>query len=172
MKIHNLSIENTKRVRAVTLTPTPNGLTIIGGNNGEGKTSVLDAIAWALGGDKYRPSGAQRHGSVLPPAIRVVMDNGLIVERKGKNSALTVTDPSGKRAGQKLLNEFISELALDLPKFLNASDKEKGETLLRVIGVGDTLAELDRQEAELYSKRRAIGQIAEQKAALAEGMPY
>ena len=47
VKINKLELENVKRVRAVTLEPTANGLTVIGGRNGQGKTSVLDAIAWA-----------------------------------------------------------------------------------------------------------------------------
>ena len=55
VKINNLEIENVKRVKAVRLQPTKNGLTIIGGKNGQGKTSVLDAIAWALGGNKKAP---------------------------------------------------------------------------------------------------------------------
>ena len=55
VKINNLEIENVKRVKAVRLQPTENGLTIIGGKNGQGKTSVLDAIAWALGGNKKAP---------------------------------------------------------------------------------------------------------------------
>ena len=100
IKINSLQIENVKRVAAVQLKPSENGLTIIGGNNNQGKTSVLDAIAWALGGEKYRPSEAQRKDSVLPPTLKVRMNNGLVVERKGKNSALTVTDPSGRKAGQ------------------------------------------------------------------------
>ena len=101
MKINKLEIENVKRVKAVKIEPTANGLTIIGGNNNQGKTSVLDAIAWALGGDKYRPSQAQREGSVIPPNLHIVMSNGLVVERKGKNSTLKVTDPQGQKAGQE-----------------------------------------------------------------------
>ena len=97
MKINKLEIENVKRVKAVTIEPAASGLTIIGGKNNQGKTSVLDAIAWALGGDKYRPSQAQRNDSVIPPNLHIVMNNGLIVERKGKNSALKVTDRKGKR---------------------------------------------------------------------------
>ena len=127
VKITSLQLENVKRVRAVALTPTENGLTILGGGNGQGKTSVLDAIAWALGGDRYRPTDAQREGSVLPPEIHVKLSNGLVVERKGKNSALTVTDPEGKRYGQKLLDAFVGTFAIDLPRFLNASDREKAE---------------------------------------------
>ena len=70
MKINSLQIENVKRVKAVTLEPTPNGLTVIGGDNNQGKTSVLDTIAWALGGDRYKPSNPERDGSVIPPSIR------------------------------------------------------------------------------------------------------
>ena len=52
VKINSLELENVKRIKAVQLEPAANGLTIIGGKNGQGKTSVLDAIAWALGGDR------------------------------------------------------------------------------------------------------------------------
>ena len=96
MKINKLEIENVKRVRALTLEPSANGLTVIGGRNGQGKTSVLDAIAWALGGEKYRPGSPVREGSVIPPSLKVELSNGIIVARKGKNSALTVTDPKGE----------------------------------------------------------------------------
>ena len=172
MKIHSFSIENTKRVRAVELKPAQDGLTILGGNNGQGKTSVLDAIAWALGGDKRRPSNAHRDDSVLPPSIRIVLDNGIVVERKGKNSALTVTDPAGRKAGQQLLNAFISELAIDLPKFMEASDKEKAKVLLEIIGVNDKLSRLDAEENDLYNQRRALGRIVDQKAAFVKSLPY
>lgn len=144
MKINKLEIENVKRVKAVKIEPTANGLTIIGGKNNQGKTSVLDAIAWALGGDRYRPSQAQREGSVIPPNLHIVMNNGLIVERRGKNSDLKVTDPNGKKAGQQLLNEFVEQLALDLPKFMEATSREKAQTLLQIIGVGPRLADLER----------------------------
>lgn len=151
LKINKLEIENVKRIKAVKIEPTLNGLTIVGGNNNQGKTSVLDSIAWALGGEKYRPSEAQRHGSLIPPNLHIVMNNGLVVERKGKNSSLKLTDPEGNKGGQQLLNEFVEQLALDLPKFMEASGKEKAETLLKIIGVGDQLSVLDKEEKELYN---------------------
>lgn len=172
IKINKLEIENVKRIKAVKIEPSANGLTIIGGNNNQGKTSVLDSIAWALGGEKYRPSNASRDESVIPPNLHIVMSNGLIVDRKGKNSSLTVTDPNGNKAGQQLLNEFVSSLALDLPKFMNASDKEKADILLQIIGVGPQLAELERQEKEAYNNRRAVGQIADQKEKYAKEQIY
>jgi hypothetical protein len=172
IKINTLEVENLKRIKAVKVEPTANGLTIIGGKNNQGKTSVLDSIAWVLGGDKYRPSQPQRDGSVVPPNLHIVMSNGLVVERKGKNSDLKVTDPNGQKAGQQLLNDFVEQLALDLPRFMSQSGKEKAQTLLRIIGVGDRLAELERQETEIYNRRHAIGQIADQKKKFAKEQPY
>ena len=172
VKIDRLEIENVKRVKAVQLEPAESGLTVIGGQNNQGKTSVLDAIAWALGGDRYRPSQAMREGSLVPPYLHIVLDNGLVVERKGKNSDLKVTDPNGQKGGQQLLNEFVEELALNLPKFMAANNKEKGNILLQIIGVGDRLAELERQEKELYQERHVIGQIADRKAKYAQEMAY
>lgn len=172
MKINQLEIENVKRIKAVKVEPKQNGLTIIGGNNKQGKTSVLDAIAWALGGDKFKPSQAARDGSVLPPNLHIVMNNGLVVERKGKNSALKVTDPNGEKAGQQLLNEFVNSFALDLPKFMEASGKEKAQTLLKIIGVGDQLAELEKEEKELYQERLYVWRTADQKEKFAKEQPY
>ena len=172
VKINKLEIENVKRVKAVTIEPTSNGLTILGGNNNQGKTSVLDAIAWALGGNKYKPSKPARDGSMNPPTLRLELSNGLIVERKGKNSDLKVTDPSGQKAGQQLLDSFVEELALNLPKFIESSAKDKANTLLQIIGVGEKLWELDRKEERLYNERRTIGQIADQKKKYAAEQPH
>ena len=171
VKINELELENVKRIKAVKVEPSERGLTIIGGRNNQGKTSVLDSIAWALGGNRFRPSQAARDGSVIPPHLRVKLSNGIVVERAGKNSDLKVIDPDGRRGGQQLLDEFVEQLALDLPRFMQSSPKEKANTLLRIIGVGDQLYTLERQEAELYSRRHAIGQIADQKSKFAKEMP-
>lgn len=171
VKITQFEAENVKRIKALTLTPALAGLTVIGGRNNQGKTSGLDAIVWALGGDRYRPSQAQREGSVLLPRLRLELSNGIIVERSGKNSDLKVTDASGRKAGQQLLNSFVEQLALDMPRFMQSTSKEKATTLLRIIGLEEQVEKLERQEKELYNQRHAIGQIADQKAKYAKELP-
>lgn len=168
VKITALEAENVKRIKAVALTPAPTGLTLVGGNNNQGKTSVLDALAWALGGEKFRPNAAQRDGAVAPAHLRVTLSNGVVVERKGKNSSLTVTDPTGRRSGQQLLNAFVEPLALDLPRFMEASDKEKADILLRIIGIGSELHIRDMEIKALYDKRTFTGQLAQQKKNFAD----
>lgn len=171
VKISALELENIKRIKAVQLTLTPNGLNIIGGNNRQGKTSVLDAISWALGGDRYKPSQPQREGSEIPPHLRITLSNGLIVERSGKNSALKVIDPDGRKGGQQLLNEFVEQFALDLPAFMAMTDKKKADVLLRIIGIGQQLFEMEQNEQQLYNRRTEIGRIADQKTKYAAEMP-
>lgn len=172
IKINKLQIENVKRVKAVKIEPTPNGLTIVGGNNGQGKTSVLDAIAWALGGNKYKPSQATREGSVVPPNLQLTLSNGLVVERKGKNSDLKVIDPNGQKAGQRLLDSFVEELAINLPKFMNSTSQEKANILLQIIGIGSQLQLLEQEESTFYNERLAVGRIADQKKKFAAEQPY
>lgn len=170
VKITALEAENVKRIKAVAFTPSPTGLTLVGGNNNPGKTSVLDALAWALGGERFRPDAAQRDGAVAPAHLKVTLSNGVVVERKGKNASLTVTDPTGRRSGQQLLNAFVEPLALDLPRFMDASDKEKADILLRIIGIGAELHTRDLEIKGLYDKRTFTGQLAAQKKHFAEEM--
>lgn len=168
VKINQLELENVKRIKAVKIEPTENGLTIVGGNNNQGKTSVLDAIAWALGGNKFKPSQPNREGSVLPPNLKITLNNGLIVTRTGKNSSLKVTDPEGSKSGQQILNKLIGEMALNVPKFMASTPKEKANYLLNILGIGEELTKLEMQERKIYDDRRAIGQIALRKQKYAD----
>ena len=168
VKINELELENVKRIKAVKIEPTENGLTIVGGNNNQGKTSVLDAIAWVLGGNKFKPSQPNREGSVLPPNLKITLNNGLIVTRTGKNSSLKVTDPEGSKSGQQILNKLIGEMALNVPKFMASTPKEKANYLLNILGIGEELTKLEMQERKIYDDRRAIGQIALRKQKYAD----
>lgn len=62
----------------------------------------------------------------------------------------------------------LRQFALDLPKFMQGTSKEKAEILLQVIGVGEQLYEIENREKQLYNERTAIGRIADQKKKFAE----
>lgn len=171
MKIMSMEIKDVKRIKLVSFQPTLNGLTVIGGRNAQGKTSALSAIAYLLGGEAFRPTNLQREGAEDAPYIRAEMDNGLVIERKGANSALKVTDPTGKKCGQTILNEILTKLALNIGDFINSSDKEKARTLLEILGIEDKLNALDEEENSLYEERHAIGIVANRKKKAAEEMP-
>lgn len=172
VKIASLELENVKRIKAVSITPTTDGLTVIGGRNAQGKTSVLDAIAWALGGNSFKPQNPTREGSATPAKLKIELSNGLIVTRQGSSGTLKVTDPTGKKSGQTLLNSFIEQLALNLPKFMNSTDKEKAEVLLDLIGVKDQIKALDNQIETLSDQRRPLKTDYLGKRKVAADMPY
>lgn len=171
IKITSLELENVKRVSVVQIEPTENGLTIIGGDNAQGKTSILDGICFALGGEKYRPSKLQKDESLAEPYIKLTLSNGLIVERKGKNASLKVVDPTGAKAGQSLLDSFISEFALNLPKFMQATSADKAKVLLQILGIDQELAVIEKEEQAAYNERTIQGRIADQKEKYAKEMP-
>ena len=172
VKVLCISAENFKALKAFYCEPKPEGLTVIGGDNGAGKTSAIDILAYGLGGAKYRPSNPKREGAVGDTTLHIELSNGLTVERKGKNLALTVTDKEGARHGQELLDSFISEIAIDLPKFLNASSKEKSHMILETLGIEEKLAELAKREKEKYDTRTMVGREADKKQKAAEDMPW
>ena len=172
VKIASLELENVKRIHAVELEPAQDGLTVIGGKNAQGKTSVLDAIAWALGGDKMKPADPNRKGGATPARLRVELSNGIVVERKGKNGSLHVTDTTGKKAGQQLLNDFISQLALNIPRFMNGTDADKATALLQTLGIDAELAKIDGSIRATFQDRQLVGRDAKAKRAHAEKLPH
>jgi len=172
VKINALELENVKRVRAVQIVPTADGLTVIGGRNGQGKTSVLDGIAWALGGKKFQPDNPNYDGGDTPAKLHVELSNGLVVERRGKNGTLYVTDPNGMKGTQGLLNGFLSELALDLPKFLDGTDKDRTAALLQTIGIDGQLESIDGKIRDASQERQMVGRDAKTKRAYADSLPW
>jgi hypothetical protein len=171
VKIVGLEVENLKRVRAVCLDCSGDALTVIGGRNGQGKTSVLDGIMWALGGDRFRPSQPVHEGAD-EAYVRVSLDNGMTVERKGVNGSLKVTSSIGK-GGQALLNEFVNLFALNLPRFMAATGAEKATMLLDAYpDFGTALQRLNEDAKRLYDERHALGQVADRKAKYAGELPF
>jgi hypothetical protein len=171
VKITALEVENLKRVVAVSLDCSGKSLTVIGGNNGQGKTSVLDAIMWALGGDRFKPTNAV-HDGADQAYIKVTLDNGCTVERKGVNGALKVTSTTGK-GGQALLNDFVNQFALNLPRFMNATAADKSKMLLDVFpGLGSELNKINMEAKRIFDERHALGVVADRKAKFAEELPF
>lgn len=150
VKIYTFVVENLKRVQLVVCNPTLDGLTVIGGRCQEGKTSNLDGIAWALGGDRFKPSDPVHEGAEQA-YVKVTLSNGLTVERSGRSGALKVSGPG--KGGQALLNEFISEFALDLPKFMEARGTVRSNMLLECFpGLGPQITKLNAQIKRAYGR--------------------
>lgn len=150
------------------------GLTVIGGNNKNGKTSVLNGIQYTLGGEKNRPSSFRNDelGEGEYPYLRTKLSNGYVVERKGKNSSLVATDKDGKKLNQTALNEIITEFSLDIGTFLNASDVKKRELIIKALGDSEALDLLTVDEKKLVADRAFENRIAKDKQVLFDKAPF
>lgn len=165
-------IENVMRVNAARCECDGESLTVIGGDNAQGKTSALKGIIWAIGGDSYRPSNPLRDGADELKA-KVEFSNGVIAERYGSDGSLRVTDSLGKRAGQALLKAFISNFALDLDDFIGASASAKAKMLLDAYpDLGPELNRLNQEIKRMYDERTALGRIADQRKKYAAELPF
>lgn len=168
--IASLEVENTKRVEFVMLKlDAKAGLTVLGGDNAQGKSSTIDAGRWLFGGDRYKPAHPVRDGA---ERVNIVakLNNGMVVERVGKNGTLRVTTKDGQMGGQQYLKSFVNDFSLDIQAFMDLTDKEKAKALLNALGVD--LAPIEAMEKEKYDERTSVGRSLERAKAYAASLPY
>jgi len=155
-KIINLKAENIKRLQAVEITPDGN-MVIVGGQNGQGKTSVLDSIMYALAGKSAcceRPvRDGQERGEVSINIGEYVITRSFTASGGG---TLKVTNKDGASysSPQGLLNQLCGSLSFDPLEFMRQDLKKQAETLKRLVGLDFT--EIDRKRAGLYEERTIV----------------
>jgi DNA repair exonuclease SbcCD ATPase subunit len=171
MKIIELQAENIKRLKVVRIVPKGNTV-VLGGDNEQGKSSVMDCIEMALGGAGRVPSVPIRSGAT---AGKIRLDLGeLKVERAfstSKGTSLVVTSADGKRIAspQAVLDKLYSSIAFDPLEFANQKPAEQVATLRRIVGLD--FSALDAIRARVYQEREASGRVLAQAKARLSTMP-
>lgn len=139
MKIVSLQAENIKRLVAVDITPDGN-LVEITGKNGQGKTSILDAIWWALDINKVVQSKPVRDGAEsgfikLDLGEYIVTKKFKVKEGGDVTISLTVQNKDGAKFGspQELLNGFIGNLTFDPLAFSRMKPREQVVALRELV---------------------------------------
>jgi ABC-type dipeptide/oligopeptide/nickel transport system ATPase component len=155
MRIISLQAQNFKALRAVEITPTGAVVPIIG-DNGQGKSSVLDSIYCALAGKKAIPSKPIRRGA---DSAVIKLDLGEVkVTRKfsGDTTSVIVEAQSGARfpSPQRMLDDLLGELSFDPLRFANAEPKAQLETLRSLVQLDVDVDALDGANARDYELRR------------------
>jgi recombinational DNA repair ATPase RecF len=173
MKIVRLTAENIKRLTAVEITPKGN-LVEITGKNSQGKTSVLDAIWWALAGKDNIQSNPIRKGAAK---ARVKLELGdLVVERKFTrvedngaefNTSLVVTNADGAKypSPQSMLDALLGSLSFDPLGFMRMRPEEQRDVFKRF--VTEDLDSIDAQQKRDYDKRTDVNRRAKELRAQA-----
>lgn len=161
MKITAAHIKNFKRVRDIEIHPDADRtLLLIGGKNGMGKSSVLDALTAAFGGKKAEPSDPIRHGSAAAE-ILLELDGGELTIRRvinSEGSTLEVRDRLGAvKSPQAILDKLVGTRFLDPLAFLALKPADQRVCLMRLIEGADRIAGLDDKRVRVFDKRTEVG---------------
>jgi DNA repair exonuclease SbcCD ATPase subunit len=175
VKIITLTAENEKKLVAVEISPTGN-LVEITGKNGQGKTSVLDCIWWALAGASHIQAAPIRKGA---NEARIRLDLGDIIvtrtfERKEDNEETTkvfVENADGARfpSPQRMLDALLGELSFDPLAFTRMDKREQFDVLRRFVPDFDFAAADAANKAD-YDRRTEINRQAKEARTLAAGI--
>lgn len=173
MKILKLSAENIKRLSVVEIQPDGSPVIVIGGKNGAGKSSVLDAIAMALGGKELIPGKPIRRGQ---KTARVSVDLGDIIVTRTFTEAgggeLKVTNKDGARypSPQAMLDKLIGRLSFDPLAFERMEKPKQLQTLRQLVGLDTT--DLDFARSARYEERTGVNRTIKQLEGQLAGTPH
>lgn len=176
MKILRLTAENIKKIKVVDISPDCSVVQITGAN-GSGKSSVLDAIYYALNGTKDIPSQPVRRGE-QKATIRLELGEITVIRRftESGGTSLVVEAESGARfpSPQKLLDDLLGALTFDPLEFSRMLPKQQLEQLRRLVKLDIDIDALDEANDLDFAKRtdanRRVKALTEREATLRSGV--
>ncbi len=171
-RIVELRAENIKRLKAVTIKPS-GSLVQITGKNGNGKTSVLDAIWWAIEGASHIQAQPIRKGADKA-IIRLDMGE-IIITRKfkakgdGHATEVVVETADGARfpTPQKILDSLYSTLTFDPLEFARMKPADQFDALRSFVPGFDFAKHKAEQDGD-FARRTEHNRAAREAKAAAE----
>jgi energy-coupling factor transporter ATP-binding protein EcfA2 len=174
LKAVGLQAQNTMRLRAVSLTFDPaQNIYVIGGENAQGKSTVLNVIAMLLGGRRLDPPQVVRVGEEEAVA-ELPLDDGHVIRGRWKPGApgqIEVLSPDGVplKAPQSWLNERISKHTFDPVAFESMKEDAQVAEVTRALGLD--FSELDKEYEEKFSARTVVGRERDRATARLSALP-
>jgi energy-coupling factor transporter ATP-binding protein EcfA2 len=156
VKLIGLSIEGLRKIKAAQLDFDGQNLVQIRGENGAGKSTVLDAIRFLLKGTKEIPADVVTHGKGKAEIIGTIDDYVIrrVITPEGK-STLSVEREGGKVAKPQEFLDKISGQFLDPQWFASLSSMDKRNVLIKYLGID--FSEIDQRIGQAEDDRRIAG---------------
>jgi len=170
VKIVSLKSENIKRLRAVEIHPNGQNVVVIGGRNAQGKSSVLDAIEYALGG-KPKVERPLRDGATKGYIVLETEELRITRNFTAKGSTLVVEDLKGGKhsSPQATLDKLYNALSFDPLAFSRQPAREQAEALKALVGIDLTPLDNDRKQA--FDERTLVNREVKSLEAQLSAMP-
>jgi hypothetical protein len=166
MRILEITVNNFKRLVHVHFAPSE-GINILAGSNGEGKSSLIHAARALLGGkdSKLFPNPIHE-GAEKAEIVGVIGGDGLtynvrrvFTEKGSRIQVTTAPDEHGNvqafRSEQKMLNRFLGAFTFDPLGFLGLTPKKQVDALKTAMGVD--FGDLDEEYATACAERTDVG---------------
>jgi hypothetical protein len=161
MRIVKLVAENIKKIRCVDITPNKY-LVRLSGANGAGKSSVLDAIEYALVGTKSVPTTPVRKGSGKA-IIKLDLGDIVVTRRMTEGSPkragyLTIEGKDGKvwKDPDEVLRSLMGAISFDPLAFLQMEPKKQFDALAHIAMPDVDLDALEVQAKADYDQRTVV----------------
>lgn len=157
MKIINLKAENVKKLIAVDITPDKN-MVVISGKNGAGKSSLLDSIYYALAGKSVIPEKPIRDGeekAVIKLDLGEVLVQRIFTD-KGTSVKVSTSEGALYQKPQALLDQLLNSICFDPLEFSRMKSKDQYEHLKNILGVGDSVEQIEDLIKKTYDQRREV----------------
>jgi hypothetical protein len=159
-RIIKLESENIQRIKAATFEPAKHR-NVIAGKNGNGKTSLISTIFFAIGGKSAISERPVREGEQT--ALARIETDDLIITRNWTNpetSYLKVQTKAGAKIAnaQTYLDSIFGQISFDPMEFVSMDSKSKINTLKKVVGVEKPMDELDQEYEKVFKHRAEVTQ--------------
>ena len=177
MRIVQLHAENFKRLGVVEISPEGN-LVTIGGKNGHGKSSVLDAIYVALKGRAVAPPQPIRKGEEKC-TIRLDLGDIVVTRNFHQKDGISYTDTVKVESAeglryqkpQDVLNALLGEVGFDPFEFVKLKPKEQAARLLQMVPLPIDLDEFAAADASDFANRRDVNREVARLRAQIDAIP-
>ena len=190
MRLLQYTVHNVKRITDVTIAADGANLVLVGGKNGAGKSSAIDALLMAICGKTKTewPDVPIRDGETVAevpvslggiPGDLGIDTKTLTVVRRWEQSrgkivdSLKILDEDGDEAAtpQKILDELFRNRALDPMSLEQMSKADRRRLLMDAVGVTDVYEETQAAHESAYKERTVVNRDGKALAALVAGMP-
>ncbi len=166
MKVLKLEADNFKNLKAVSIAP-DGDVIVVGGENEQGKSSVMDAIWVAIKGRSAAPPKPIRKGE---ESCTISLDLGdLQVLRKFSakeggtyTDSVKVVNGNGLRYSQpqQVLDGLLGQIGFDPFEFTRMKPDKQADTLLQMVPLAVDLDELAEADQSDFANRRDVNRDA------------
>ena len=174
MKLIRLEILDFKRISAIAIDADTQNPIVLTGDNGQGKSSCLDAIEWALtrsGAEQPIRNGAESTTVALTLSDGISRTYTVRRKQKGTNAYLDISSEDGSKmpSPQKWLDTLIGSLSFDPEEFTRLKPKEQADALR--IAVGLDTSDLDQAYKMAFAQRTEANRAKDNAEKLYKACP-